>query len=216
MGGIFLALYAAACLIFLDATGIRSADAAPQNRASSLSTEPRHGSRGVHSHAPSPATASARRAGHRSAGIPVAITIRMIDLVEAPIARIGIDATTRQLQAPKDFQTVGWYRGGFRPGEVGPAVLAGHLDSRTGPGAFARLQELRFGDLIEIRDARGQLTRFSVTSMSQHSKDSFPTDAVYSPTKLPTLRLITCAGEFDRDSGHYSDNLIVYAVKSSF
>lgn len=216
MGGIFLAVYAVACLIFVDVTRIRSADAAPLSRVNSISTEPDFVSPRLQSDAPLPPTASARRADHRAAGIPVGISIRMIDLAEAPVVRIGIDATTRELQAPRDFQTVGWYAAGPRPGEVGPAVLAGHLDSRTGPGVFARLHELRFGDLIEIRDARGRLTRFSVTRMSQHAKDSFPTDAVYSPTKFPTLRLITCGGEFDRDSGHYSDNLIVYAVKSSF
>jgi hypothetical protein len=47
------------------------------------------------------------------------------------------------------------------------------------------------------------------------SKNAFPTQAVYGPTPGPTLRLITCDGAFDSATGHYADNLIVFAVKAA-
>jgi hypothetical protein len=53
---------------------------------------------------------------------------------------------------------------------------------------------------------------FTVTAKEQYDKDDFPTERVYGPTAGPELRVITCAGTFDRTTRSHSDNLIVFAT----
>jgi hypothetical protein len=115
------------------------------------------------------------------------------------------------LAAPADFGRAGWFSEGPAPGERGPAVIVGHVDSRDGPAVFSRLAELRPGDLVEVTRTDGSAIRFAVTETFEAAKDAFPTGAVYGPTAGPTLRLVTCTGAFDRASRHYMSNLIVYA-----
>ncbi|MCM0678096.1 class F sortase, partial [Micromonospora phytophila] len=130
--------------------------------------------------------------------------------VDAPLTVLGLD-TSGAVAAPVDFATAGWYGGGPAPGDPGPALIAGHLDSRHGPAVFARLGELRPGDRVQVwRGARP--VSFRVTVTARVAKDHFPTAAVYGPTPGPQLRLVTCGGDFDRSSGHYRDNLVVFAV----
>ncbi|MET8358216.1 class F sortase [Micromonospora sp. NPDC005171] len=130
--------------------------------------------------------------------------------VDSPLTVLGLDRVGA-LIPPTDFHTAGWYGGGPAPGDTGPAVLAGHLDSRRGPAVFARLGELRPGDLVEVwRD--GQRLSFRVTGSLRTRKDQFPTAVVYGPTPGPELRLVTCGGDFDRRRGHYIDNVVVFAV----
>ena len=107
---------------------------------------------------------------------------------------------------------VGWYAPGTRLGDPGSAVILGHVDSKGGPAVFFRLRELRRGDAVTIRRADGSSVRFVVHRTEQHPKDRFPTDAVYYPTLTPTLRLVTCGGEFDATIGRYRSNLIVFAT----
>jgi sortase (surface protein transpeptidase) len=94
---------------------------------------------------------------------------------------------------------------------VGPAVIAGHVDSRTGPAVFYRLRDLRPGDQIRVVRADGSHVRFVVEGAGSHPKDGFPTGAVFGPVPGAALRLITCAGDFDRARGSYRDNLVVFA-----
>jgi sortase (surface protein transpeptidase) len=115
------------------------------------------------------------------------------------------------LAPPADFGRAGWFSEGPAPGERGPAVIVGHVDSRDGPAVFYRLAELRAGDLVEVARTDGSAIRFEVTDTFEATKDAFPTKAVYGPTAGPTLRLVTCTGAFDRTSRHYVSNLIVYA-----
>jgi sortase (surface protein transpeptidase) len=115
------------------------------------------------------------------------------------------------LAPPADFERAGWFSEGPAPGERGPAVIVGHVDSRNGPAVFHRLAELRAGDLVEVTRTDGSAIRFAVTDTFEAAKDAFPTEAVYGPTAGPTLRLVTCTGAFDRASRHYVSNLIVYA-----
>jgi len=138
---------------------------------------------------------------------------------EVRIARIGVDSSletlglspTGELNPPQDFARAGWYAAGTAPGDVGPAVIAGHVDSRTGPAVFFRLRELRPGDLVEVaRD--GHWLSFRVTATKEYPKNQFPDAAVYGPTPDPQLRLITCGGDFDRSRRSYYDNVVVYAV----
>ncbi len=94
---------------------------------------------------------------------------------------------------------------------MGPAVIAGHVDSKTGPAVFFRLRDLRQGDIIEVTRAGAQV-KFKVLAVRKYPKAQFPTDEVYGPTPNAQLRLITCGGDFDRNRRSYVDNIVVYAV----
>ena len=112
---------------------------------------------------------------------------------------------------PERTEVAGWYRRGPRPGQPGPAVILGHVDSRTGPGVFADLRTARPGTLVRVDRADGSSVTFRVTKVSRVPKDRFPTDLVYAPTLDPSLRLVTCGGSFDRTRGSYRDNVIAFA-----
>jgi len=109
----------------------------------------------------------------------------------------------------------GWYQYSPAPGEIGPAVLLGHVDGNKKPGIFYRLHELGIGDQIRIVRQDGIAINFRVWRKDQASKDSFPTEAVYGDTTEPELRLITCGGSFDRSTRNYRDNVIVFATMIS-
>ena len=94
-------------------------------------------------------------------------------------------------------------------------MVAGHIDSHTGPGVFFRLSQLRPGDHVYVRRADGTLAVFRVTAVRSYAKDRFPTLAVYGPTPDAELRLITCGGTFDPQLGSYLSNTVVYAVQVS-
>jgi len=137
-------------------------------------------------------------------GIPsLDLTTRLIGLRKAPDGR---------LQVPQDPTQVGWYSQGPAPGDAGPAVIVGHVDSYRGPGVFARLRGLRPGDPIRIRRADGSLIVFEVRQVQEYAKRDFPTDVVYRGDGRASLRLITCGGEFDRRSGSYRSNIVVFAA----
>lgn len=140
---------------------------------------------------------------------PTSIRIPRIR-VDSALETLGL-AADRTLTPPGDYRRAGWYTGSAAPGDTGPAVIAGHVDSRTGPAVFARLGTLVPGDRIEVLGARG-VVRFTVTQVRRYGKDAFPTAAVYAPTPDPQLRLITCAGSFDRAARSYRENLVVFAV----
>jgi hypothetical protein len=146
----------------------------------------------------------------RRAGLPTRLDIPAAG-VRARILRLGLNRDGT-LQVPRDFDAAGWWSGGARPGERGPAVIAGHVDSRTGPAVFFRLGGLRRGDRIRVSDRGGRASTFAVQRVARYPKRSFPTAAVYGDTTKPTLRLITCSGDFDASSGHYVDNTVVYAT----
>ena len=141
---------------------------------------------------------------------PATLTIPPIG-VETQLEHLAVrdDGT---LAAPIDFARAGWFAEGPAPGERGPAVIVGHVDSRDGPAVFYHLAELAPGDPIEVTRADGTIARFAVTDTLEAAKDAFPTEAVYGPTPGPTLRLITCTGAFDRAARHYLSNLVVYAA----
>nr|MDT0662137.1 sortase [Micromonospora sp. DSM 115978] len=142
-------------------------------------------------------------------GPPTKIRIGRIDL-DSTLVVLGLEPDGR-LAAPTDYDRAGWFGGGPAPGEPGPAVIAGHVDSRTGPAVFHRLRELRPGDRIEVHRA-GRWLPFRMVAASRHAKAAFPTAAVYGPTPGSELRLVTCDGVFDQRSRHYRDNLVVFAV----
>jgi LPXTG-site transpeptidase (sortase) family protein len=132
--------------------------------------------------------------------------------VDSPLEALGLDSAGA-LQPPVDFNRAGWYADGTVPGDVGPAVIAGHVDSRKGPAVFFRLYRLRPGDLVQVRRGDRWLG-FRVVSTARYAKDRFPTSDVYGPTPDPQLRLITCGGVFNASRRSYVDNVVISAVAS--
>jgi LPXTG-site transpeptidase (sortase) family protein len=116
------------------------------------------------------------------------------------------------LQVPANVAVAGWYTGSPRPGGTGSAVIAGHIDSNSGPGVFFRLRELRPGDLIYVQRLHARMAVFKVTAVRRFLKSRFPAVAVYGPVPNAQLRLITCGGTFDPATGRYLSNVVVFAV----
>lgn len=135
--------------------------------------------------------------------------------VTTDLVRLNLDATGA-LAAPTDFARAGWFEAGPVPGDQGPSILAGHVDSRAGPAIFFRLKELKEGDEVQVDRSDGRTVTFRVASVRRFPKDQFPTNDVYGPTPVSELRLVTCGGPFDRAGGRYLDNIIVQAVPMSF
>jgi hypothetical protein len=149
-------------------------------------------------------------AGTLAPSPPVNLTIASIG-VATDLERLGVRADGT-LAPPGEFGRAGWYADGVEPGRPGPAVIAGHVDSRVGPAVFYRLGELAPGAMVEVGRADGSTVRFRVTEVGEYAKDHFPTAAVYGPSAGAELRLITCSGVFDEATGHYRSNLVVYAT----
>ena len=143
---------------------------------------------------------------------PVHLDIPAI-AVDAELGRVGLTAPGT-IAVPADWQQPAWFVESAMPGAVGPAVIVGHLDSRVGPAVFWRLGSLRVGDAVVVTRRDGDVLRFRVTRVTAFDRSHFPTAEVYGPAAAPVLRLITCAGVFDRSSGVYSQNVVVFAVQA--
>jgi sortase (surface protein transpeptidase) len=149
----------------------------------------------------------------RSTATPVSVSIPAIG-VRSSLEDLHRGAAG-ELDPPVDWDSAGWFSDGIVPGEVGPAVIAGHVDSPTSAAVFFRLDELVAGDEVHVRMSDGSTRTFTVDRSERAAKSAFPTSDVYGPTPTPQLRLITCDGTFDTATGHYTDNLIVFADLSS-
>ena len=145
----------------------------------------------------------------QQAARPVSLSIPSIG-VRTRLIHLGVNRDGT-LQVPSSTAVAGWYTGSPRPGMVGSAIIAGHVDSRTGPGIFFWLRTLRPGDRIYVGRADGTMAVFTVTRISKFAKDHFPTAAVYGPVPDAELRVITCGGIFDRSLGRYLSNVVVFA-----
>ena len=156
---------------------------------------------------PTPAYRSVRT--YRPVAAPVRLRIPAIG-VDTTLVRLGL-APDGSIAAPTRWELAGWYAKGPRPGQPAPAVIAGHVDSRSGPAVFYRLRELRPGARVYVARADGSTIRFRVTETRRVAKSAFPADLVYTPTLRPVLRLVTCGGTFDAATGHYRDNVVVSA-----
>jgi hypothetical protein len=141
--------------------------------------------------------------------VPVRLRIPALH-VDSRVQRLGLqpDGT---VAVPKRTDVAGWYEGGPRPGQPGPAVILGHVDSHTGPGIFINLSTVRIGTLVRVDRSDGSMVMFRIGKVSRVAKTSFPTDLVYAPSLDPTLRLVTCGGSFDHSRGSYRDNVIAFA-----
>ena len=143
--------------------------------------------------------------------VPVSIRIPNIG-VSAPVMEVGQNADgSVQVPPLEDHNLTGWYRYGPSPGQRGPAVILGHVDSLTGISVFFYLKDLHAGDRVYVTLTDGKIATFAVDGVQKVDKDAFPTAFIYGKASDPSLRLITCGGPFDEATGHYLDNIIVYA-----
>lgn len=149
----------------------------------------------------------------RSSATPVSVSIPAIG-VQSDLEDLH-RGSAGELDPPVDWDSAGWFSDGIVPGEVGPAVIAGHVDSPTAAAVFFRLDELVAGDEIHVAMSDGTNRTFTVDRSERAAKSAFPTSDVYGTTPTAQLRLITCDGVFDTATGHYTDNLIVFADLSS-
>lgn len=170
-------------------------------------------------HAPAPAAAAAGDVGpasghgtavHRSA--PVSVTIPQIG-VQSKLLRLGRDSDG-SMQVPNirtSADEAAWYKYSVTPGQLGTAVIEGHVDSYNGPAVFFRLGALKPGTHIDVRLADGVTTVFRVTGVREYAKDKFPAKVIYGPSDYAALRLITCGGDFDPATRHYLSSVVVFA-----
>jgi len=143
--------------------------------------------------------------------VPVRLRIPAIG-VNAPITEVGLNANdTVQVPPLTNHNLAGWYKYGPSPGQQGPSVLLGHVDSVTGASVFFYLKDLHKGDKIYVKLDDGKTATFLVDGLQRVSKTTFPTQDVYGKLGYAGLRIITCGGAFDAATGHYYDNIIVYA-----
>jgi hypothetical protein len=106
----------------------------------------------------------------------------------------------------------GWYGRGASPGEIGPTVILGHVDTRSGPGVFYGLGATKIADKISVERMDGKVAHYEVTRVVSYPQSKFPTDEIYGDTTASELRLITCGGRYDRAKGGYLDNIVVFAM----
>lgn len=140
---------------------------------------------------------------------PVQVVVPDLQIDES---LLGLQVTPEgRMQVPESAEDIGWWTDGPAPGDPGAALLVGHVDSTEGPGVFYHLSGLQKGAEVAVRRADGVTVRFAVTGTQVFAKDDFPDDLVYRTEGKPSLHLVTCGGTFDRETGHYRDNVVVFA-----
>lgn len=144
--------------------------------------------------------------------VPTRIAVPRLK-VNAPVEEVGL-AKDGTVQTPTldEPNLTGWYKYGPTPGQKGPAVILGHVDTaKTGPAVFYKLRNLKTGDKVTVTRKDGSAADFAVQKLLDVSKQKFPSKKVYGDISYAGLRLITCGGAFDRSKGSYEDNTIVFA-----
>ena len=144
-------------------------------------------------------------------GRPVRLSIPAIGVKDGNVVDVGLEPNGA-METPKGWWDLGWYKLGSVPGEVGNAVISGHLDSDTGPSIFWNLNRLRKGDKIIVELADGAKRSFAVEKLESYPFNKAPLDRIFGATDKRHLNLITCAGTFDKGHANYSNRLVVYAV----
>ncbi|MFJ8531993.1 class F sortase [Streptomyces sp. NPDC093591] len=174
-----------------------------------------HAPPAVEPHTPSAAESSSPARWHVGKHLPRSRPTRLLIpkiSVDAPFTDLAI-GSSGQLQPPPahDTNLVGWYAKGASPGETGTSIIAGHVDTATSAAVFANLSELKKGDRFQVERADGRSASFVIDSVETFDKDSFPSRRVYGDTPRAQVRLITCAGDYDRQVKDYTANLVVFA-----
>lgn len=157
---------------------------------------------------------------------PQPIPVSHVSVTSVSVPSVGITSSSMEklglmsdgsLAAPKDPGRAGWFTGGTLPGEIGPAVIAGHIDSKTGPAVFFPLRTTKPGSTITVGLSNHKTVKFRADRVVTTPKEGFPTDAVFGPVPDSELRLITCGGPYNRSVNGlhgYQDNTIVFATRA--
>jgi sortase (surface protein transpeptidase) len=130
--------------------------------------------------------------------------------VNIAVGRLGLQPDG-EVEVPATTHTVGWFVRGVTPGQIGSAVILGHVDSYLGPGIFFELKTLKANDMIVVTLADGTVTRFRVNKVVQFAKTDFPDQLVFGSRGTRSLQLVTCGGPFDSATGHYLANVVVFS-----
>lgn len=147
-----------------------------------------------------------------AASDPISITIPALRL-QAPVHDVGMaDNGTIAVPELDRHNEAGWYVASPTPGETGPAVIVGHVDTRTGPSVFYQAGTLHPGAEIEIGRQDRSVAVFEVTSVERFDKSALPADRVYADFSRPGLRLITCGGRWVGGETGYAENVVVFAA----
>jgi sortase (surface protein transpeptidase) len=143
---------------------------------------------------------------------PAPVRLRVPEVgLDVPVDAVGV-ASDGQMEIPEDADRTGWYRYGSAPGaEAGSAVMAGHVDDRSGPGAFLALTEADKGAEIVVELADGTSATYRVVARTTVAKPELAVDDLFRRDGPPLLHLVTCAGEWSRQTGRYTDNLVITA-----
>lgn len=154
---------------------------------------------------------SSQPPGATQPAIPTSIMLggshQQIRIVPIAVSSTGI------LEPPADIATAGWWVGGPRPGAPGRAVIAGHIDSTAGLGAFAALADLHVGDLVQLAGTAGPIRRYRVTDRQEIEKTRLDPATLNRTKNHSDILLVTCIGNFDRSTRSYDSNLLVTAVE---
>uniref|UniRef100_A0AAU2VQ26 Class F sortase n=1 Tax=Streptomyces sp. NBC_00008 TaxID=2903610 RepID=A0AAU2VQ26_9ACTN len=166
--------------------------------------------------APAPASASAApETADPGPSLPRSVPKRLripAIAVDAPFTPLSIGSSGRlDAPPPNDKNLAGWFKDGVTPGERGAAIVAGHVDTTTGPAIFLQLRFLQPGATVDITRTDGTVATFKVDTVETFSKAKFPDKRVYADTPDAQLRLITCGGNYDRTVKDYEDNVVVFA-----
>ncbi len=190
----------------------------PARSVQARSVQARSADRPTRSSAPHRERTSTAETGPTLArSAPVAVDIPAIG-VSSGLQDLGL-APTGAIAVPQpgpQYNEAAWYDGSPTPGELGPSIIEGHIDSAaTGPSVFFRLGALVPGDAIDVVLADDVVAVFTVTGVRQYPKAAFPIGVVYGNTNFAALHLITCGGAFDSETGHYLANTVVFAALTS-
>jgi len=144
------------------------------------------------------------------AAAPERLIIPSIALNTTFTESVGVDSAGA-IAVPATYSEVALYQYGPTPGQPGPAVVVGHVDSIRGPAVLYNLKKVSVGDEVFVERADGITAVFTVTEVEDLQQSRFPTEKVYGDLDHAGLRLITCTGTFNHAEQVYSHNLIVYA-----
>lgn len=143
-----------------------------------------------------------------SPGLPSRLTIPAIN-VNAVIQFVGV-TVKGTMEVPTNTTDVGWFKLGPRPGEIGSAVIAGHVDGKSGEDAvFTNLYKLKVGDKLYVEDDKGTSITFVVRE--SHAYNPGFAEEVFSSNDNAHLNLVTCDGVWDGVKKSYSKRLVVFA-----
>lgn len=215
----WLALVAAAVGLVLIVVALSAQVSAPEPPRSvgRIDESPSAGARPSSSPSPSPQTPSSPKATKSpplKASRPTSIFIPSVG-IRSDVKPIGLakDGTLAVPAPGPDLDKAAWFKNSPTPGQPGPAIIEGHVDTTSGPSVFFELGKVRPGDKIRVTRADGIVAVFTVNAVRDYKKKQFPTSTVYGAKDLSrsTLRLITCS-DFDPTLRTHVGNAVVFAA----